>query len=32
MNNIYTVFILNNMVKDVVDTKYNLNSKLCKTR
>lgn len=31
MNNLYVVFVLNNMIDDVTDIKLELNSKLCKT-
>lgn len=31
MNNLYLVYVLNNMVDDVINTKMDLNLKLCKT-
>ena len=31
MNNLYVIYVLNNMIDDVVDIKLDLNSKLCKT-
>lgn len=31
MNNLYVVYVLNNMIYDLSNTKYDLNLKLCKT-
>ena len=31
MNNLYVIFVLNNMIDEVNDVKYNYNLKLCKT-
>lgn len=31
MNNLYTIYILNNMIDDVFSTKYSLNLQICKT-
>ncbi len=31
MNNLYLVYVLNNMIDDVINIKTDLNSKLCKT-
>ena len=32
MNNLYNIYVLNNMLDDITNTKYDLNLKLCKTR
>lgn len=31
MNNLYLIYVLNNMINEVTDAKLDLNSKLCKT-
>ena len=31
MNNIYTIYVLNNMIDDVFSIKYDLNLEICKT-
>lgn len=32
MNNLYVIYVLNNIIQDVNDTKFDLKLKLCKTR
>ncbi len=31
MNNLFYIYVLNNMIDDVINIKYDLNMKLCKT-